>query len=426
VRLMPGQTHKLQINWMDGISGGFRGANFTPASEYHWQFTAKSAEAKTGAAKPAVVRISPPAGETLPVLTLLEITFDQPMMPLDQGFPWLRKTGSPFDLPALVPAFDYDPSAHRFTVPVALPPDNDTKLTLEGFYSADGVAGDPVSIRCQIGTDSISRPQQERIATAARDPRLEQLLSSMQSARARLHSGMETVQGTRYRAEKGSFRSISTDSAIFKWQGTNQIFGDISGIMNLKAFILGTDGMTCWLYAENQAKNERRLDSSPAALVSNINTSVADPFALTRRTVAEAIAKEGLVYLGPATVDGRACHHVQSWKVQLPQYEHDRVFAARLEWWIDAETSLPAQVVEISQYAVSTARFRYAQLNQPMPDAAFQPPAGPEQVGQPLFFKQAPAPDETRFLTIRDGCDGRMSGRLGWSGPGGTTSSGLN
>jgi len=35
-------------------------------------------------------------------------------------------------------------------------------------------------------------------------------------------------------------------------------------------------------------------------------------------------------------------------------------------------------------------------------------------------------PDEKRFLTIKDGSNGEMSGRLGWSSPGGTTSSGLN
>jgi hypothetical protein len=42
------------------------------------------------------------------------------------------------------------------------------------------------------------------------------------------------------------------------------------------------------------------------------------------------------------------------------------------------------------------------------------------------LFKRPPAPEEKRFFVIRDGASGRMSARLGWSGPGGTTSSGLN
>jgi len=46
---------------------------------------------------------------------------------------------------------------------------------------------------------------------------------------------------------------------------------------------------------------------------------------------------------------------------------------------------------------------------------------------QPIWFKQAePAPDETRYLKIRDGCDGRMSGRIGRRDANGSTSSGLN
>jgi len=56
----------------------------------------------------------------------------------------------------------------------------------------------------------------------------------------------------------------------------------------------------------------------------------------------------------------------------------------------------------------------------------FQPPSGPAANAKPVLFKQAPAPDDKRFLIIRDGSDGRMSGRLGWTSPGGTTSSGLN
>jgi hypothetical protein len=429
VRLIPGQTSEVEINWNDGSSGGFRGTNFTSVKEYHWQFTTKPSVTNSGAVKPKVIQITPAAGETLPVLTLLEITFDQPMMPSGQGFPYLRKTGTSFDLPAQIPSVDYDPSVHRFTIPVVLPPDNDTKLTLEGFYNTDGVASDPVVIRCQIGTNSYSSEQLNLIATAAKDTRLDQLLSSMKAARARMNSGTETVQYMSFSGGKGSFNWIMASSATFKWQGTNQIYGDISDIMNSKAFILGSDGKTCWLYADHQ-HNGRRLDSSPVALVPDIYTSVADPFTLTKLTVAEAIAQGRLVYQGQTQLDGRVCHRIQSWMVQQPQNEYDRVFAAKLEWWIDAETFLPAQVVETSQYSSQTFRFHYEKLNQPLPDAAFQPPAATginaKKDAFKLFKQDTPTPGEKRFLTIKDGGDGRMSGRLGWHSPGSTTSSGLN
>jgi hypothetical protein len=374
--------------------------------------------------------ISPAPGETMSVLTLLKITFDQPMMPPDQNPPYLRKIGSSFDLPALIPTFDYGPSSHQFTVPVVLPPDNDTKLTLEGFYNADGIASDPITVRCQIGTNNYSSEQLNFISYAAKDSRLEQLLSSMKETRARLASGIETVQWIRFYGGREFFTWITANSATFKWQGTNQIYADISAIMNmdLKAFILGTDGKTCWLYADGQ--NRRRLASSPAAMVSDIDTSVADPFTLTKLTVAEAIAKDRLVYQGQTQLEGRVCHRVQSWMVRQPQNANDRVFAAKLEWWIDAETLLPAQVIENDQYASEIFRFRYEKLNEPLPDSTFQPPAttgmNANNDAFKLFKQETPATDEKRFFHIEDGCNGRMSGRIGRSGPGGTTSSGLN
>jgi hypothetical protein len=98
-----------------------------------------------------------------------------------------------------------------------------------------------------------------------------------------------------------------------------------------------------------------------------------------------------------------------------------------LEWWIDAETFLPVQVVQCSQFGCETFRFHYEKLNQPLPAAAFQPPV--EQganVKSDDWYERKLGPDEKRFLTIKDGGDGRMSGRLGVSGPTGTTSSGLN
>jgi RNA polymerase sigma factor (sigma-70 family) len=429
VRLIPGQRNELTARSGSIGSGGFRTPNLTYAGDYQWHFTTKRGAAEPGALKPKVVQISPASGTTLPVLTLLEITFDQPMMPPDQGFPYLRKIGSSFDLPAEIPSVDYDPSSHRFTVPVVLPPDNDTKLTLKGFTSVDGVPSDPVVIHCQIGTDSYSSEQLKLIATAAEDPKLEHLLSAMKGARREFISGIETVQWTRFFGGTDSFESIMANSATFKWQGANQIYADISDIMNWQAFILGSDGKTCWLYSDDKDSGHR-LESSPRAMVPDIDANIADPFGLTRLAVQSAIAEERPIYEGQAKLDGRMCHRVQRWIVHQPQGKYDAGSAAKTEWWIDAQTLLPVQVVQYGTYGIEQFSFHYEELNQPIPDADFQPPAATginaKKDAFKLFKRQAPAPGERRFLTIKDGCDGRMSVKLGRSGPSGTADSGLN
>jgi serine/threonine protein kinase len=430
VRLLPGRTNKLEVNW---AGKGFRDANFVPADKFIWYFVTKPTATKPGALKPNVVHISPAAGGMLPLLTLLEVTFDQPMMPPDQSFPYLEQKGWLTDLPAIIPCFDYDTTARRFTIPLVLPPDNETKLKLSGFYSADGVPSDPVVLRCEIGTNNYSSQQLDLISTAAKDPQLEQLLSSMKAARARLNSGVETVTWTTLLpevSEAQSFGGISIHSSIFKWQGTNQVYADISGVMETKTFILGNDGNTCWLFSDN-GQNGYSHESSPAALVPDIYTSVADPFALTRHTVQSAIAQERLIYDGEAQLDGHACHRVQSWLVKQPPGKHDDlIFAAKLEWWIDADTLLPVRVVQYTQYGCQTFNFHFEHLNQPLAITEFQPPAATGTNARPdafKLFKQAiPAPGEKRFLTIKDGSSGEMSGRLGRRGPDGTTSSGLN
>lgn len=329
-----------------------------------------------------------------------------------------------FGPPAQITWCDYDPASHRFIIPVLLPRDNDTKLKLEGFYSAAGVASDPVVIRCQIGTNSYSRAQRDLVAKAAKDPKLEQLLTAMKAARARLTSGIETVRWAMLVAENESFRSIKSHSATFKWQGTNQAWADISQLINWKAFILGNDGATCWLYSENP-QDERRFDRSPTAMVPDINTSFADPFALTQRTVEAAIAKERLVYAGEAQLAGRKCHRVWNWMVRQPKGD-DYMFAVRREWWIDAKTLLPVHLIEDGSSCRQVFDFHFENLNRPIPIADFRPPARAEKGAKAVLYKDAPGPDEKRFITIRDGSDGRMSARIGVSGPNGRTSSGLN
>jgi hypothetical protein len=252
----------------------------------------------------------------------------------------------------------------------------------------------------------------------------------VKAARERLVSGVETVREISYFGSEESFdQNLMSYPATFKWQGTNQFYGDISDIMNSKAFILGDDGTNCWLYSDDE-RNGRRLDSSPAELVPDIQASIADPFALTKHTVQFAIERERLIYEGQAKLDGRPCHLVQGWFVHQSQDQLNGVSAAKLEWWIDAETFLPARVVQHTPSSCEIFNFHYGKLNQPLSVADFQPPAVAGINAKPdafkLFKQEKPAPGENRFLIIKDGSDGRMSGRLGRRDSNGTTSSGLN
>jgi hypothetical protein len=301
-------------------------------------------------------------------------------------------------------------------------------LTLDGFYSADGVASEPIVFRCDVGTNDYSAEKSKHLAEAAKDPRLSELLSAMKDARRQFHSGVELV-GWRFLGVDDAFESLDASQVLFKWQGTNQVYGDISDEMHTRAFILGCDGSNCWLYSENE-KCERRLDRSAVKVMADIDTSIADPFGLTARTVQSVIAEDRLVYAGQAQLAGRMCHRVQCWTVEQSHRKYDRTFVARSEWWIDAETKLPRQRIEYSPYGCQIFTYNYEKLNQLMPDADFQPPvvAGINtKADQTKLFKQeTPTPDEKRFLIIRDGVGGRMSGRLGYQNGNGRTSSGLN
>jgi tetratricopeptide (TPR) repeat protein len=419
MQFLPGSTNKLRI----GLAGeGFRGTNGNPADEFTWQFTTKPFVGRPNAPMPHILQISPREDQILPVLTFIKLTFDRPMT-LDNGLPYLRKTELGMDLPMLVSDVAYDATACQFTVPVVLPPDNETKLVLEGFCSADGIASDPVAIRCNIGTNNYSHNELDDISTAAQDPRLVQLLTSIQAARARYQSGIETVQWIMANRTKSAFSWLSGHPALFRWQGTNQFYEDISGFMNVKAFTLGTDGKTCWLYSHSQ-DYPSYLNSSPVASV-EINIGIADPFDLTRRTVKSAIANKKLIYGGQSQLNGRTCYRIESWLVRQTGNDDIPVEANRYEWWIDADTFLPSQLVEGSSSQIWT--FRYENLNQPLSDSAFQPPV--ESGSSPLpedWYSKNLGPGEVRFLTIKDGSDGSMIGQMGRHGPNGMTSSGMN
>jgi hypothetical protein len=442
VQMAPGQEQKLVVNhdydremWVATGSRpemrasftsrpreGFLDADAVAANEFRWSFSTKAVTEKKGSPKPRVANVTPVSGATTPVLTFVEVTFDQPMQSADTQFPYLQKRAFAFrEGPNLIPSFDYDAAAHRFTFPVLLPPENDARLTLRGFCSADGAAADPVVLHYQTGPDSLDAKYVEKAKSAAKDVRLAKLLTSMKEARARLNSGIVTVQTTDLSMSESSFNSIESKTATFKWQGADQVYADISGPMGMtRAFILGNDGRNCWLYSES-GKGEKRLEQTPTAKIEKEITLV-DPFELAKRSVTEVLAERGYVLEANAKLEGRGSYRVETWFVS----QENMAYATKTEWWIDEETFLPTQIVQHHPGGCRIVHFDYKDLNQRLPDSAFQPPVGPGGDAKPLFFEKEPGPDEQRFLLISDGSNGRISGRIGWKGPNGATSSGLN
>lgn len=401
------------------VQSGFVDEHGVAANEFRWSFSVTSVLAKPGARKPRVVSVSPPSGATTPVLTTVEITFDQPMRPPEQGLPYLQQSAF-LQGPSLLPSIECDATAKRFRFPVLLRADDDVRLTLRGFYSTEGVACDPVVLHYQTGTDSLDSSYTQRAKAAAQDPNLQRILAEMQQARARLNSGIETVQTIRLGMSKSSFTSVESQTATFKWQGEGQVYADLSGPMMTKAFIMGSNGRDCWLYSEDE-KAEKRLDQTPAAITER-NVLLLDPFDLQNRPVEEALANGDLVYGHEAALEGKPCYHLEKWEVN----QDNVVWASLTQWWIDEQTFLPRQIVQYYPSGCEIVRFEYAGLNESIPDSAFQPPTTSPNEAHPLFFQNPPQAGERRFLRICDGSNGRMSGRFGWQGANGTTSSGLN
>jgi beta-lactamase regulating signal transducer with metallopeptidase domain len=436
VRLKPGQEQTIAVNrdWQRDMwlrfgkpmgqrpppppHSGFLDAKSVPANEFRWSFTTKELAVKPGAKRPKLVSASPASGSTTPVLTFVELTFDQPMRPPDVTFPCLRKAKFGMGGPSLIPSFDYNPALHRFTIPVVLRVNDDTRVTLEGLYSAEGVAADPIVLHYRTGNQPIDPKYLVRAKAAAKNPKLVALLTAMKRARSRLNSAVEKVQSVNLGLSDGSFKSIDTDTATFKWRGSNQFYADISGpMLTPGAFILGDDGRDCWLYTANE-KGETTIDRIPSAAAQK-TIVLLDPFDLTHRSVSEALADGRLVLASDAILEGHPCYRIEEWEVNIMPYF---VAAGQAQWWIDKKTLLPRQCTGNGSFV----RFDWTDLNRHLAESDFEPPAPATEHAKPAVFTKPLAPGDQPFLQISDGTDGRMSGRLGWTNAKGRFSSGLN
>jgi len=431
VLLMSGVKQNLVINRGDyrGIressqqkfpmeKDGFVDAKGIPANEYNWNFQVKGHSAKPGATKPKVVSYFPQPGATTALMTYVKLTFDQPMMRPESIFPYLKKTSS-LDGPYIIDNIDYDPATYTFTFPVLLRVNDDVRLTIRGFYSVDGAECDPIILHYQTDNEKLDPNFEKQATVSAHNPDMQKLLIGMKEARMRLHSGVETVLTYDLIQSTNGFDRITANTATFKWQGSNQVYADITGPMTSpKKFILGCDSKNFWLYSEDD-EGQKRLDQTPIAMTrSQIN--LLDPFGLVNYTVQKVVSNGKIVYLGKSILDKRSCQRLQQWNVNTK----GSVWASLTEWWIDCETMLPTQIVQYHSFGCRVVRFDYKDLNKPLPDSDFTPPSA--ENAKALFFTKEPQANDGRFFQIKDGSSGVMSGRIGFRSEKGTTSSGLN
>ena len=145
-----------------------------------------------------------------------------------------------------------------------------------------------------------------------------------------------------------------------------------------------------------------------------------DPFGAGRpHDTASVVRDLKLEYLGQVMLEGKPCHRIRSWRVNLRPNSGD-VTPVR-DWYIDAQSLLP---VRIDSDGLLCTAFHYMRVNEPIPDEQFQP-----ETGQGIQIQDPQPLDEDytrRFLNVIDGTNGRMSVRWGKKGPRGWHSSGLN
>jgi len=247
------------------------------------------------------------------------------------------------------------------------------------------------------------------------------LLDTLKQKRKHLTSVAERVQSLELGLDRNLFTSLKSQSASFEWQQPDKFYGDVSEVMlSCTAFRIGSDGRDWWFYSESD--NRQTFQVCPVAQMHRVNTSFCDPFGLTRKSPAKAASDLGLNYVGQATLGGTEHDVLEAWTVDT--VGDTMAWGKLTKWWIDARTALPAQMEQFFDSGVSRTRFLYDVVNETLPVAEF---------AVPRIEGLTPSPPESldqdypnRFVSIRDGSNGRMSERWGKVGPKGRSGSGLN
>jgi hypothetical protein len=454
VRLASGTNHQIFVNSpLLGLTmraqsrqqfpmEGFHSRDYRQAAFFVWQFRTRAAPAPPPAAAPKAVSLAPASGGSGTLLTFIKVQFDQPMMPPPEGLPWLGSQTNIWKQAGLIPYVTYNPSNYSFRMPVLLPPRSDVRFrvaghifqvprlltppghvrfTLDGFRSAAGVAATPVPVEYRVLEVGASDEELAKAEKNARDEQLLALLRAMKQRRAAIRSLAERVQILQYGRHEGLFAGMDSQSASFQMQLPDRFYGDVSEIMlSCRVFRIGCDGHDWWFHCQPAGSHE--LVVCPADQMHIRELSFADPFDLLSRSVAQAASEMHLRYAGRTNVAGMAYHLVESWQAEA--IGSAVVVGSLRQWWIDARTLLPAELVQFSSDGIWRTRLLYDAINTPVSAAVFAVPRIAGVVAGP------PDPLDTnytqRLVIIRDGADGRMSERWGQKGPKGISSGGLN
>jgi RNA polymerase sigma factor (sigma-70 family) len=418
VELSVGCKHELRATTTGPLSvnerdfEGFRDTKGIVSEPYHWSFTTLQPTAKPGP-RPRVTSVTPASDTEVALLTPVEITFDKPMDPLSYG---LAAPDVEFDKsPELLVDTDYNAKDHRFTLLIALPPNWNGELRLDGFRGKDGTFAEPVLLKYR--TLHTVRPQavEKRIEVASKSAELRHLLERIRKARRELHSVSEALTITNcYSFKSGDrYQVIETRGVRFQMDG-NKYLGIVDDYMRIP-FRIGSDGETCWYRSRNE------ICSLPAKEVHNQYVQFCDPFGINGTDdLNKIIRDEKLEYLGDGMVHGRRCYRIRSWTVnrQTPSYT-----SPLRTWFFDAESLLPVRI-EKAGSGEMTIDFALTRVNKPIPAAEFRPESGPDLKVRPPD-KLSDGYNE-RFLTVIDGSPGSVSLRWGETGEKKRRSGGLN
>ncbi len=384
------------------------------------RFATKPAPA-VGGAKPRLLSILPPIGSTVANLNLVELTFDQPMMPPEEAFPYRSEERAPpaIDYPQIAPPISYDAQAHKFSFALLSSSFRSNQVTLLGFRNASGVPADPVKLSYKV-TDQLY--SQEYLAQAeqwALDPALVSLLERISRARQQVHSLSEVVECKSIGRNHGLSDRLLVNAGCFKWEAGGKFFADIGGLMLGHLFRIGGDGRNCWCHTDSRDGPECLLVGQFDELKKTV--TVCDPFTQTG-TRPQALL---LRYIGVKNLDQQACHVVRAWWLDrwIPSDEELKLCMRAnylpaqqghcIEWWIDAESYRPVEVRQFLGEGGGSElhyRFYYEHVNQPFPESEFAPPVIADLKQRPLD------PLGTNFtdhvLMCLDGSSGFL--KVGW------------
>jgi len=417
VKLLPGCEHHVVVNPPSSQKPqGFLSTNGVPARRYHWRFSTKDRPVVPRASEPRVVSVTPAPGSDVAMFAILRVEFDQAMSPYCYGLTDVSEGRATRGSARLGPRVECDAEVKEFRIPVIFPPSGQNSIILSGFRAATGVEAEPMVLTYQSSKHLFSAEWYTYFIQKRRDPTLRYVLDQMRRVRQTVTSLEETVQVVSMYSSGGNTGTrLRGSRSVFRLQSSRQFYGDVSQRMDCP-FVVGSDGKTCWFRWREYVEECSFED------VGQRNLLFCDPLETLTADVSTALDRSYVEYLGTSVLGGRRCHRLQTWGGRL---SGSSAWCWARDWWVDEETWMPVQLIKYwGGPSRMVHRFRYESVNKPIDITKFRPQGVeglPRKLVEPLGEGYT-----TRFVTVKDGSNGRMSVRWGKLGPKGRYSGGLN